>query len=199
MMLTLRLNGNLAISDRLSLSAMRQRLSASAAERGERVDQKIARLPKPTRDMLNLMIDDGLPYRVIIEELGETVHDLKAGSLANWVQGGYEEYLKERQNIEGVKTQAEFAADLLRELGNIDPSVIHRACMIVAGFQMSNAIREYGDEALKEMLQSNPATYVNLLNALCNVSNSALKYEDHRQRVSNRRSEREDRLHSSNA
>ena len=28
---------------------------------------KIARLPKETRDMLNHMLDDGLPYRVINE------------------------------------------------------------------------------------------------------------------------------------
>ncbi len=32
---------------------------------------KIARLPKTARDMLNRMLDDGLPARVIIDELGD--------------------------------------------------------------------------------------------------------------------------------
>ena len=32
----------------------------------------IARLPKPTRDMLNVMLDDGLPYHVILERAGAT-------------------------------------------------------------------------------------------------------------------------------
>src|SRR4051794_32981430 len=79
---------------------------------------KITRLPKVTRDMLNLMLDDGLPYHVIVDELGQTAQGLPAGGLAQWVKAGYADYLKERQTVEDVKTQSEFAADLLRELGN---------------------------------------------------------------------------------
>lgn len=141
---------------------------------------KIARLPKPTRDMLNLMLDDGLPYHIIIEELGETVQGLNTGSLAQWVQGGYEDYLKQRRTIEGVKTEAEFAADLLRELGDIDPGVIHRACMVVATLQMFHAIEEYGDKALRDMLRLNPSTYLNILNTLCKMVQPTLDLENHR-------------------
>ena len=157
-------------------------LVSEAAENhhGDRLDQKIARLPKATRDMLNLMLDDGLPYHIIIEELGETVQGLGVPNLTKWVQGGYEEYIKQRQTIEGAKTQAEFAADLLRELGEIDPSVIHRACMRIASVQIFNAIREYGDEALREMLQSKPASYLNLINTLCKTVQPTLDLENHR-------------------
>ena len=52
---------------------------------------KIARLPKETRDMINHMIDDGLPARVIIDELGETGRGLNAQNITNWVQGGYQD------------------------------------------------------------------------------------------------------------
>ena len=38
-------------------------------EPSSRRNGKIARLPKETRDMINRMLDDGLPYRVIIDEL----------------------------------------------------------------------------------------------------------------------------------
>src|SRR3954469_24399405 len=79
-------------------------------------DPEVSRRSKPTRDMLNLMLDDGLPYHVIIDELAETGRGLTPQGLTKWVQAGYQEYLKERETIEGVKTQAEFAADLLREL-----------------------------------------------------------------------------------
>src|SRR6266576_7006721 len=77
---------------------------------------KIARLPKATRDMLNVMLDDRLPYHVIVDELGDTAQGLSAGSLAKWTKGGYEDYLKQREVTEDVKSQAEFAADFLREL-----------------------------------------------------------------------------------
>src|SRR6266436_3877531 len=113
---------------------------------------KIARLPKATRDML----DDRLPYHVIVDELGETAQGLNVGSLAKWVKAGYADYLKERQTIEDVKTQSEFAADLLRELGNVDPSVIHLACLTLANLQLFRAIREFGDEALRDALRANP-------------------------------------------
>src|SRR5438552_14998820 len=92
------------------------------------LEQKISRLPKPTRDMINLMLEDGLPYKVIIDELAESGRGITPQSLTKWLQSGYEDYLKNRENIEEAKSQAEFAADLLRDLGDIDVSTIHRAC-----------------------------------------------------------------------
>jgi len=141
---------------------------------------RIARLPKATRDMLNVMLDDGLPYHVILDELGETARGLSAGSLAKWVKAGYADYLKEQQTIEDVKSEAEFAADFLRELGNIDPSVIHRACHIVVSLQMFRAIRKFGDEALGDMLRANPSSYFSLLNTLCNMVQPTIDLENHR-------------------
>ena len=130
--------------------------------------------------MLNVMLDDRLPYHVIVDELGETADGVSAGSLAKWTKGGYEDYLKERQVTEDVKSQAEFAADFLRELGNIDPSVVHRACHILVSLQMFRAIREFGDEALRDMLQANPGSYLDLLNSLCNMVQPTIDLENHR-------------------
>jgi len=44
---------------------------------------KIARLPKATRDLINRMLDDGLPYHVILDELGETGEGINAQNLTN--------------------------------------------------------------------------------------------------------------------
>src|SRR5436189_4005033 len=48
---------------------------------------KIARLPRATRDMINHMLDDGLPYHIIIDELGEAGEHLNLQNLTNWKQG----------------------------------------------------------------------------------------------------------------
>ncbi len=100
--------------------------------------------------------------------------------LADWVQGRYQDYLRNREDIEHAKSQIEFATDLLRELGNTDPSLIYRACNVLVAHQMFNAIRKYGDEALRDMLGANPANYLTMLNAFCNMTNSTLKLEEHR-------------------
>src|ERR1051326_2883382 len=94
-----------------------------------KLSEKIANLPKPTRDMINLMLDDGLPYKVIIDELAEAGRGLTPQSFTKWLQSGYEDYLKNREKIDEAKTQAEFAADVVRELGDIDISTIHRASL----------------------------------------------------------------------
>src|SRR5207247_11247855 len=54
---------------------------------------KIDRLPNATRDMINLMLDDGLPYRIIIDELAEAGRGLTPQSLTQWLTSGYDDYL----------------------------------------------------------------------------------------------------------
>ena len=91
-----------------------------------------------------------------------------------------QDYLKKSQTIEEIKTEAEFASDLLRELGAIDVSVIHRACVVVATLQMFHAIEEHGEAALRNMIQRKPATFLTLLNALCNLTQSSINLDNHR-------------------
>ena len=127
--------------------------------------------------MINVMLEDGLPYHVLIDELGEAGHGLNIQSLAEWVQGRYQDYLKDRQTMDHAKARMEFASDLLRELGDADPGLILRACRVVVALQIFDAILEHGEQALRDMLQRNPSSYINVLNSLCNLSNAALKCE----------------------
>ncbi|HWW03552.1 MAG TPA: hypothetical protein VNZ64_27865 [Candidatus Acidoferrum sp.] len=141
---------------------------------------KIARLPKETRDMLNHMLDDGLPYHIIIDELGEPGRGLNTQNITNWVQGGYQDYLKHQDAIDRAKVQVELAIDLLREIGDADIAQVRRACNYVAALQLFQTIREHGDETLKNMLQANPGKYLNVIHTLCHQSNASLKVEKHR-------------------
>jgi hypothetical protein len=157
--------------------------ASDAPERGDGMEQKIQRLPKPTRDMINLMLEDGLPYKIILDELGQTAQGLQPQNLVNWVRSGYEDYLNNREAIGEIKTEAEFAADLLKALGGIDLSVIHQAALRIAALQMLKAIREFGSETLRQMLETRPASYISLLNTLCNLSSANLKHQEARLRT----------------
>jgi hypothetical protein len=125
--------------------------------------------------MLNHMLDDGLPYHIIIDELGEAGRGLNTQNITNWVQGGYQDYLKHQDAIDRAKAQVELAIDLLREIGDADIAQVRRACNFVAALQLFQALRDHGDETLKNMLQANPAKYLNIIHTLCHQSNASLK------------------------
>jgi len=52
--------------------------------------------------------------------------------------------------------------------------------MALAVTQIFTAIDNYGDEALRKMLHVNPASYLTMINTLCNMIDSTLKLEHHR-------------------
>jgi hypothetical protein len=143
--------------------------------RPARRNGKIARLPKPMRDLVNHMLDDGLPAKVIIDELGEAGQGLNAQNLTNWVQGGYQDYLKAQEDMDRAKAQLEAALDLLKEYPDADPRTVRRATDLVAATQIFETLREYGEEALKKMFQTKPDKYLPLLNTMCNMANHEIR------------------------
>jgi hypothetical protein len=141
---------------------------------------KIARLPKETRDMLNRMLDDGIPYHVIIDELGEAGDGLNTQNLTNWKQGGYQEWVKNQELIEQTRVQTETAIDLLRATdGAANAAKVVEACHMVGATQLLHALLDHGDEAVKKLLVNNPDTYIRILNIVCRLSDSGLRYEDY--------------------
>jgi hypothetical protein len=139
---------------------------------------KVARLPKPTRDMINRMLDDGLPYHVIIDELGEAGQGLNIQNLSNWKHGGYQDWLKHQELLEKCRLEVEYATELLQQLG-ADASQIQAACQLVAALQVFTALKEHGEQALKDMLQTRPANILRLIHTTCALSHSGLKTEKH--------------------
>src|SRR5437773_4525183 len=59
----------------------------------------VARLPKTIRDKINLMLQDGLTYAAIIDQLGEDGKGLVISNLSRWKDGGYQDWLLEQSFI----------------------------------------------------------------------------------------------------
>ena len=76
---------------------------------------KVARLPKPTRDKINYMLLDGVPFGKIIETLGDEVKDLTERNISNWKAGGYLDWLAELQRKEALTATRDAAIDLLNQ------------------------------------------------------------------------------------
>jgi len=63
--------------------------------------RKIAKLPKPLRDLINSMLDDAAPAREIIAKLQESAdpplpYPISEQNISDWKNGGYQDYLRQQ-------------------------------------------------------------------------------------------------------
>jgi hypothetical protein len=138
---------------------------------------KIARLPQELRVLLNLMLRDGAPYSRIIEKLAERGHHLNSDNLSRWHAGGYQDWLQDQAWLEEMRLRLDFASEILR-----DPNgpMLEAACLRIAITQLYNLITTFEPSVLKPQMASQPGSYSRILNALCNLTQSALKCERRR-------------------
>src|SRR5260370_21176943 len=78
---------------------------------------KIGHMPKATRDRINEMIQDGVPYLEIIECLGPEGQGLNEVNLSNWKSGGYLDWLKEMQIADAMQAKYELAESIVARSG----------------------------------------------------------------------------------
>src|SRR2546430_3755880 len=72
---------------------------------------KIARLPEPIRKIVNQMLDDNRTYRQVIARLAELGHTgIRPQNLSEWRKGGYQDWLRLKQELEFFKLDHERAA-----------------------------------------------------------------------------------------
>ena len=69
---------------------------------------KIARLPEAIRKIVNQMLDDNRYYRQIAARLAELGYSgIRAQNLSEWRKGGYQDWLRLKQELEGFKLDRE--------------------------------------------------------------------------------------------
>jgi hypothetical protein len=130
--------------------------------------------------MINRMLDDGIPYHVIIDELGGVGEGLNTQNLTNWKQGGYQEWVKNQELIERTRAQTEHAINLLGETdGTAHSAKVVEACHTVGATQLMDALLEYGNDTLKKMVADKPETYIRILNVVCRLADSGLRCDEY--------------------
>src|SRR5881396_1869268 len=91
----------------------------AACQSKSRRNGKVARLPSALREQINHMLDDGVPYKTIIQKLGEAGKHLNKDSISTWRLGGYQDYLRAHLINDRARSQTEAAADVVRETGQL--------------------------------------------------------------------------------
>jgi hypothetical protein len=149
---------------------------------------KVARLPKAVRDILNVMILDGVPYAEILTALGDSAKGVTEHNITSWVQGGYQDWLIEQQRLAETRVKQEVAMDLACEGGG---SRIHEATLQLAATTISEMVRKLNCVDFEELLRDDPAQLIPFLNALARISDSELRCERHRLELEERRAKLE--------
>ena len=151
-----------------------------ACQSRSRRNGKVARLPFALRSEINRMLDDGLPYKAIIEKLGEAGRHLNEDNLSNWRLGGYQDYLKAQVIHERARAQTEAAADVVRDTGHLDPAQLQQVCQEIALLHYLNTLMHHGKYLAQDSLKKNPAKMITLMNACCNLVNSGRLIKKHK-------------------
>ena len=149
-------------------------LQLKACQSKSRRNGKVARLPLPLREQVNRMLDDGVPYKTIIEKLGDAGNHLNEDNISNWRLGGHQDYLNTLQLNDRARTQTEAAADVLRDTGQLGPAKLQQVCQEIALLQYLRTLMDHGDQLAQDSLKKNPAKMITLMNTCCNMANTGL-------------------------
>src|SRR5439155_1562623 len=135
---------------------------------------------KIIRDSLNQMVLDGLPYRKIIEQLGEHGKGLNQQNFTNWKKGGHQDWLDQQARLEDMRDKREFALDIVRENAGGE---LQEASIQIAASQIYQILMDYDLRALKKSLKCDPENYARVINALSKLSDGGLKFDRYRAEV----------------
>lgn len=153
---------------------------------------KIARLKKVHRDQINTLLRDGASAERVIRfvtELraaGETdgndepIEIPNDVNITNWRDGGYQDWLKERGRLDGMRAKRELALEIASQN---EGSKIHEAGLHLAASQIFELLEDFDPTDMKELLAKDPENYSRIIGALAKISKEALNFEKYRDAV----------------
>ena len=138
---------------------------------------KVASLPKAARDLLNAALDDGLPYRQIIQNLGPQGGGLNENNISEWKDGGYQDYLQDKFWRDDMRARQETFLDLI---AGSDPLKLPEAGLQLAATGACELLRDLCELASSPGAKLDPNQYVRVSNSLARLSRSILTLQQYR-------------------
>ena len=144
---------------------------------------KVARLPEKIRNRINLMLRDSVSYAEILQKLGRRGQSLNKDCLSRWKKTGYKLWLQEQQRLHAMEARLQFFVDTVRQ---DQASKIHEASQQIAALQIAEMLSDLDPAAVKEAVQTDPASYIRMLAVLPRLSDGGLACQRHRVEISER-------------
>lgn len=135
---------------------------------------KIARLPADMRDLLNGMLRDGAPYSLIIKTLRQRGHKISQACLSRWQADGFQDWLRDQTWLQEMRARLDFASAIVNQP---NAELLDQASLRIAVTRMFTLLTAFDPATLQPKLAESPGAYVRVLNALCNLTETALKLQ----------------------
>jgi hypothetical protein len=149
------------------------------------IHRKIAKLPRPLRDLINSRLDDGLPARQIIEKLQASTdpplpYPISPVNISDWRQTGYQRYLNQQERLSLIQSNHEAALDMVAAN---DTLTLPEAGLQIIASQYFEFLGELSPAALKEKLAEDPLKYTRFLNVYARLVREIVHLRKHRDKM----------------
>jgi hypothetical protein len=121
------------------------------------------------------MLLDGKSYPDILSQLGPEGEGLNDDNIGNWRAGGYQDWLRQQQKVEILRSRQEFAMDIVRH--EKDATKVHQATLQIAAANLCELLIDLDPVSLQNLLQEDPDKYTRLLNTIVRLSDGHIKAE----------------------
>jgi|SRR5688572_27834397 len=128
----------------------------------------IAQLPRPLRDHVNRMLDDGCRVKSIIDWLAANGHPgVNKKQVSRWKQGGFQDWLEEQREKEREERTRELSFKIATEN---EESKAHEAALRIVINCLFRVFLKFDSDKLTKELDMKPAQITTVLNAFSRIS-----------------------------
>ncbi len=146
-------------------------LHSASGEGGPVLHRKIAKLPKPLRDLINTMIEDGFPARAIIAKLQASTdpplpYPISEMNISDWKNTGYRRHLAHQDRLALVQANREGAGEML---SCDDVTTLPEATLQILANQYYEFLCDFSPETLKQKISEDPLKYTRFINVFARL------------------------------
>jgi hypothetical protein len=133
--------------------------------------RKVARLPRPLRDLVNSLLDEGLTARQIIAKLEAATdpplpYPISQRNISHWKSTGYRRYLAQQERLALVQANREGAGGLITP---DEITTLPEATLQIVANQYYEFLADFSPETLKQQLADDPLKYTRFLNVFARL------------------------------
>jgi hypothetical protein len=135
---------------------------------------RVACLPKLQRDMVNRMLDNGVPYKNIVAALDEAGFTVTERNISSWATGGFLEWRLQQDLVLQNRLDQD---DLLDHLRHDDASELTEVGLQAAATRVSQTLVQ----KTAQDIEANIGSYSQLVDLLCRVNRQIAILEKRRE------------------
>jgi hypothetical protein len=152
--------------------------SVDFSSEAKQIHRKIAKLPKPLRDLINSSLDDGLPANEIIQKLQASTnpplsYPITEVNISRWKSTGYLRYLAHQDHLDSIEASREAALEIVAT-NNL--SLPQATLQVIAG-QCFEILAEFSPAAVKQKLAEDPLKYMSFLHVFARLTREIVHLE----------------------